>query len=65
VRLLDGAARASSAVALAAVVVVLAFFGPYLLVPALIAVAVLFPYKRAAITPASRPTAVSSSCSAR
>jgi amino acid efflux transporter len=65
VRLLAGAARVSAGVALAAVVVVLAFFGPYLLVPALVAVAALFPYRRAAITPASRSTAVSSSCAAR
>jgi amino acid efflux transporter len=65
VRLLRGAARASAAVAFAAVVVVLAFSGPLLLVPAGVAIAVLGPYARAAITPASRSTAVSSSCSPR
>jgi amino acid efflux transporter len=65
VRLLDGAARWSAGVAFAAVVVVLAFSGPFLLVPAGVAVAVLFPYRRAAITPASRSTAVSSCSSAR
>ncbi len=41
VRLLDGAARACSGVALAAVTVVLAFSGPFLLVPAAVAVAYL------------------------
>ena len=41
VRLLDGAARAAAGVAFAAVVVVLAFSGPYLLVPAAVAGAVL------------------------
>jgi amino acid efflux transporter len=65
VRLLDGAARRAAGVAFVAVVVVLAFSGPFLLVPAGVAAAVLFPYRRAAITPAKRSTAVSSSCSAR
>jgi amino acid efflux transporter len=65
VRLLGGAARVSAAVAFAAVVVVLAFSGPFLLVPAAVAAAVLAPYARAAMTPASRSAAVSSSCSAR
>jgi amino acid efflux transporter len=65
VRLLDGAARRAAGVAFVAVVVVLAFSGPFLLVPAGVAAAVLFPYRRAAITPARRSTAVSSSCSAR
>jgi amino acid efflux transporter len=65
VRLLDGAARWSAGVAFAAVLVVLAFSGPFLLVPAAIAVAALLPYRRVAMTPASRSTAVSSSCSAR
>ncbi len=41
IRLLDGSARAAAAVAFAAVVVVLAFSGPYLLVPAAVAVAAL------------------------
>jgi amino acid efflux transporter len=41
VRLLTGAARACSAVALAAVALVLAFSGPFLLVPAAVAAAVL------------------------
>ena len=65
VRLLAGAARAAAAVAFAAVVVVLAFSGPFLLVPAAIAAAVLVPYSRAAITPASRCTATPSSSSGR
>jgi amino acid efflux transporter len=65
VRLLEGAARAAAGVAFAAVVVVLAFSGPLVLVPAGVAVAVLMPYAWAAITPASRSTAVSSSCSGR
>jgi amino acid efflux transporter len=65
VRLLGGAARASAAVAFAAVVAVLAFSGPFVLVPVAVAVVVLLPYGRAAITPARRSTAVSSSCSAR
>jgi amino acid efflux transporter len=65
VRMLGGAARVSAAVAFAAVVVVLAFSGPLVLVPAGVAVAVLVPYARAAITPARRSTAVSSSGSAR
>jgi amino acid efflux transporter len=64
-RLLSGAARVSAGVAFAAVVVVLSFSGPLVLVPAGVAVAVLMPYARSAITPASRSTAVSSSCSAR
>jgi amino acid efflux transporter len=41
VRLLQGAARTAAGVAFAAVVVVLAFSGPYLLVPALIATAAM------------------------
>jgi amino acid efflux transporter len=41
VRLLAGRARASAAVAFAAVVVVLGFSGPYLLAPAIVAVAAL------------------------
>ena len=44
VRLLGGAARASAAVAFAAVVVVLAFSGPFLLVPVAVALAVLAPF---------------------
>ena len=40
VRLLDGAARWCAAVAFAAVVVVLAFSGPFVLVPAVVAAAV-------------------------
>ncbi len=62
VRLLGGAARWASGVALAAVLVVFAFSGPFVLVPAGIAAAV---YTRAAMTPARRSTAVSSSGSAR
>lgn len=65
VRLLGGAARWASGVAFAAVLVVLAFSGPFVLVPAGIAAAVLLRYTRAAMTPARRSTAVSSSCSAR
>ena len=64
VRLLGGARRAA-AVACGAVVVVLAFSGPYLAVPAAVAGAALLPYLWSAITPASRSTAVSSSCSPR
>jgi amino acid efflux transporter len=41
VRLLDGAARWAAAIAFAAVLVVLAFSGPYLIVPAVVAVAAL------------------------
>jgi amino acid efflux transporter len=48
VRLLGGAPRRSAAVALAAVVVVLAFSGPYLLVPAVLAAAVLLATLRGA-----------------
>ena len=62
VRLLGGAARWASGVAFAAVLVVFAFSGPFVLVPAVIAATV---YTRAAMTPARRSTAVSSSCSAR
>ena len=65
VRLLGGAARLSAGIAFAAVVVVLAFSGPFLVVPAGVAIVVLVPYARSAITPASRSTAVSSSCSPR
>ena len=65
VRLLGGPARLSAGIAFAAVVVVLAFSGPFLVVPAGVAVAVLLPYLWSAITPASRSTAVSSSCSPR
>ena len=62
VRLLGGAARLASSVAFAAVLVVFAFSGPFVLVPAVVAATV---YARAAMTPARRSTAVSSSCSAR
>jgi amino acid efflux transporter len=65
VRLLGGAARWASGIAFAAVVAVLAFSGPFALVPAGIAAAVLLGYARAAMTPARRSTAVSSSCSGR
>jgi amino acid efflux transporter len=41
VRLLSGAARRAAAVACAAVLVVLAFSGPYLVVPAVVALAAL------------------------
>jgi len=47
VRLLDGGARIAAAIALAAMLVVFAFFGTYLLVPALIALAVNLPRPRA------------------
>ena len=46
VRLLSGGARVAAAIALAAMLVVFAFFGPYLLVPALIALAVNVPRAR-------------------
>ena len=46
VRLLDGAARAAAAVAFAAVVVVLAFSGPYLLVPLAVGGAALLMTRR-------------------
>jgi amino acid efflux transporter len=61
VRLLAGGARAAAATALAAVVAVLAFSGPFLLVPA--AVAAL--YAAFSMTAASRSTAVASSACAR
>lgn len=61
VRLLDGTARAAAAIAFAAVVVVLAFFGPFLLVPATIAAL----YAAFSMTAASRSTAVASSACAR
>jgi amino acid efflux transporter len=61
VRLLDGAPRAAAAIAFAAVTVVLAFFGPFLLVPAAIAAL----YAAFEMTAASRETAVASSASAR
>jgi amino acid efflux transporter len=61
VRLLDGGARAAAATALAAVVVVLGFSGPFLLVPA--GVAAL--YAAFSMTAASRSTAVASSACAR
>ena len=52
VRLLEGGARVASAIALAAMLVVFAFFGAYLLVPALIALAVDLPaFARAAGSP--------------
>jgi hypothetical protein len=41
VRMLDGSARWSAGIAFAAVVVVLAFSGPFLIVPAVVAVAAL------------------------
>ena len=47
VRLLDGPARAAAAVAFAAVIVVLAFSGPYLVVPAVVAAAALLARPRA------------------
>jgi amino acid efflux transporter len=61
IRLLEGAARTAAAVAFVAVLVVLAFFGPFVLVPA--AVAAL--YAAFSTTAASRSTAVASSASAR
>jgi len=45
-KLLDGGARVAAGIALAAMLVVLAFFGTYLLVPALIALAVNLPRPR-------------------
>ena len=64
-RLLAGPARLAAGVAFVAVLVVLAFSGAFLVVPAGVAAAVLPPYLWSAITPASRSTAVSSSCSPR
>jgi amino acid efflux transporter len=61
IRLLDGGARVAAVIAFAAVVVVLAFFGPFLLVPATIAAL----YAAFSITAASRSTAVASSACAR
>ena len=48
VRMLDGGARAAAAVALAVMLVVCAFFGWFLLVPALIALAANWPLRRRA-----------------
>jgi amino acid efflux transporter len=61
IRLLDGAARIAAGVALVAVLIVLAFFGPFLLVPATIAAL----YAAFSMTAASRSTAVASSACAR
>jgi amino acid efflux transporter len=61
IRLLDGGARFAAAVAFVAVVVVLAFFGPFLIVPATIAAL----YAAFSMTAASRSTAVASSACAR
>jgi amino acid efflux transporter len=61
VRLLDGAARAAAAIAFAAVLVLLAFSGPFVLVPATIAAL----YAAFSMTAASRSTAVASSACAR
>jgi amino acid efflux transporter len=61
IRLLDGGARVAAVIAFAAVVVVLAFFGPFLLVPATIAAL----YAAFSMTAASRSTAVASSACAR
>jgi amino acid efflux transporter len=61
VRLLDGAARVSAAVAFAAVLVVLAFFGPFLLVPATVAAL----YAAFSMTAANRSTAIASSACVR
>lgn len=58
IRLLDGAPRGAAAIAFVAVLVVMAFFGPFILVPATIAAL----YAAFAITAASRSTAVASSC---
>ena len=46
VRLLNGGARVAAGIALAAMLVVFGFFGAYLLVPALIALAVNLPRLR-------------------
>jgi hypothetical protein len=61
VRLLDGAARVAALVAFVAVLVVLAFSGPLVLVPATIAAL----YTAFSMTAASRSTAVASSACAR
>jgi amino acid efflux transporter len=68
VRLLDGAARGAAAVAFAAVLVVLAFSGLYLVVPALVAAAALTAVRSSRTWPHSTPTelraprALSSAC---
>jgi amino acid efflux transporter len=68
VRLLDGAARWAAGIAFAAVLVVLAFSGPYLLVPAAVAVAALTAVRSSRTWPHSTPTdfraprALSSAC---
>ena len=68
VRLLDGAARWAAAIAFAAVLVVLAFSGPYLLVPAAVAAAALTAVRSSRTWPHSTPTelraprALSSAC---
>ena len=61
IRLLEGTARGAAIVAFAAVLVVLAFFGPFLLVPATIAAL----YAAFSMTAASRSTAVASSACPR
>ena len=68
VRLLDGAARWAAGIAFAAVLVVLAFSGPYLLVPAAVAVAALTAVRSSRTWPHTTPTefraprALSSAC---
>ena len=68
VRLLDGAPRWAAGIAFAAVLVVLAFSGPYLLVPAAVAVAALTAVRSSRTWPHSTPTdfraprALSSAC---
>jgi amino acid efflux transporter len=64
VRLLSGAARASSVVALAAVLVVFAFSGPYVLVPVLISCALRFAALRTTRRRRSRARATTSAASA-
>jgi hypothetical protein len=59
VRLLAGAARRCAGIALVAVVVVLAFSGPFLAVPAVVAVAALVPAARQRLTRLRTATAVS------
>jgi amino acid efflux transporter len=61
IRLLDGAPRTAAAIAFVAVLVVMAFFGPFVLVPATIAAL----YAAFSMTAASRSTAVASSACAR
>jgi amino acid efflux transporter len=58
IKLLDGAPRTTAGIAFVAVLVVMAFFGPFVLVPATIAAL----YAAFSMTAASRSTAVANSC---